>query len=119
MREPQAADAVRRTERTPEQTAGIRRQLKPLAVDHVCFTAGNMAELACVGQDNLETRAVQNLKERYPVHPSAFHGDGLDALLLEPIGSRTSSGVVRAEARHIRNGRHPVGGPANPVLTGT
>jgi hypothetical protein len=34
----------------------------------------------------LKSKAVQNLKKRYPIIPRAFHGNGYHTLLLEPIG---------------------------------
>src|SRR4030095_4460054 len=59
--------------------------LKPLAIQNIGFTSGNMVDMLSVDQMHFNAPSLQDLKQRNPVNPSRFHRHGVHVALLQPI----------------------------------
>ena len=109
----QHTDLVRGTKRPGQEAEGMQA-LDPLAVMHVaCGPTFDLLDLLRVDQEHLEATRLQQLKERDPIDPRRFHGDGGDRALGQPsrqgveVGRRGRKathrlGIIAGGDRHIR-----------------
>jgi hypothetical protein len=84
-------------ERPAEQPVG-HELLQPLAVQHIGLAPRDVLHMTRIDQKNREAARLQQLVQRDPVHAGGFHGDGVDAAGLEPIGDGVQ---VDREARKL------------------
>ena len=70
--------------RGPQQTHRMQI-LEPLAIQHVGLSTRNVVDMLSIHQMDFDTTGLQNLEQRYPIHPRRFHGDRIDAALLKPV----------------------------------
>ncbi len=70
----------------------------PLGVLGVALGAARgPLDLAGVHQENLEPPGFEQVVQRNPVHAGGLHGDGIDAVLLQPVGQGVQVGGAGAE----------------------
>ena len=55
----------------------------PLAVLHVALFAPGVLDMPCIDQERLEAVRLEQHEKVLPVKPRAFHGNGLDTVLLQ------------------------------------
>ncbi len=72
--------------------------LEPLAVGDVALAARYAFDVPCVNEQDLEATLLKDLEEWDPVDACRFHGDGLDAAHVEPVGERVK---IRCEAPEL------------------
>ena len=100
----QLADAVRWPERALEQS--VTHQLAdPLAVQNVALATAHLLRRPCIDQMHLQTRPVENLEHRDPVHTSRLQCDQLHAAGQQPRRHRLQ--IIREAAKRLyRTLRH-------------
>ena len=76
--------------------------LQPLAVLHIGFAAGHVADMACVDQHDFDFRLLKLLGERHPVDAGRFDRHRGDAAPLQPIDQSIQSAGKRAEGANRR-----------------
>ena len=85
--------------RRPQQTHRMQ-VLKPLAIQHVGFSAGNMMHMLSIHQVNFDSACLQNLEQRYPIHTGGFHSYRIDAASLQPVGQLVQILCKRGKRSH-------------------
>ncbi len=83
-----------------QETEGVQG-LNPLAVEHVGLVARRKAagEVAA-DEAAMDAPLLQHHEQGDPIDAGGFHGDGLDAVLDQPIGQGVEVGGVGAEGTH-------------------
>ena len=80
------ADVLRRTKRRRQQPIAMQ-PLQPSTIETIRFrTARDILDVACIDEGDRKPAGLKNLKQRNPVHPSGFHGDGSDTTGFQPVG---------------------------------
>jgi len=75
--------------------------LNPLTVEDIGFvTGGEAAGEVAADQAAMDAASFQDLEQGDPVDAGGFHGDGLDAVLDQPIGDSVQVGGIGAEGTH-------------------
>ncbi len=75
--------------------------LNPLAIQDIGFVAGGQPSgQVAANEAAMEAVFFQHLEEGNPIHAGGFHGDGLDAVLDQPVGDGVQVGRVSAERAH-------------------
>ena len=79
------ADGLFGAKRRLQQTHRMQI-LKPLAIQDVGLSARNVMDMLSIDQMDFNAASFQDLKQRYPIDAGGFHGHGIDAALLQPVG---------------------------------
>jgi len=96
---PQLPNRRRRHEALADEP--VLEQLRdPHAVLHVGLPAGHLRDLCSVGQDT-DGRLLEDIEDRLPVDPGAFHGDPRDLEGFEPIAQAQQVSCGGAERPHV------------------
>ena len=83
----QAPDVRRRYEARAQQAVRMQRR-PPLAVLHVGLASREVARLAAVYHQHLESRRFEHAVQRQPVHPGGLHRHRTHPLCQQPIAQR-------------------------------
>ena len=81
----EGADFLGRAEGGLEEAVGVEL-LDPLAVEDISFAAGDVFDMASVDEEELEASGFEDFVDGDPIDAGGFHGDGVDAAVLEPVG---------------------------------
>ena len=73
---------------------------KPFAILDIGFPAGDVFHMPGIGQNHLNTAALQNFKRRHPVHPCGFHCHRFDANAHQPVSHSLKISGERLKRLH-------------------
>src|SRR5687768_18374967 len=75
--------------------------LKPLAVEHIGLTAGDVFRLASINKLHFKASLHQQLVKRNPVNSGGFHRHCLDPALLQPVRQSAQFSGEGSESAHV------------------
>jgi hypothetical protein len=97
----QVADGILRPETTPQQAATVQK-LNPLAIQHIRFASRHPAQVARIDQQHFDTAALQQFKQRNPIHPGTLHRHRFHSQLQQPVGQGQQLGRSGPELAYFR-----------------